>query len=179
MADPVSIASIGLGASGGGSILGAFGAAMSGNSQANMYNYQAGIAQLQSKIALQNRDYELSTGETQAEQYGLRSRFQMGKIRSAQGASGIDVGGPSSSAVRAGQQMVSDLDLATIRNNTARKAYGYETESAVDQAQSQLYGMASSNVKAAIPLNVASSLLGGASSVSSKWLQANQTGIFS
>jgi len=177
MADPVSLTGISMAAQAGGGILGAFGAAQSGKAQQSQLLYQAGIAQLRQKIALQNRDYELQTGETEAEQYGFKSRFEAGRIRAAQGASGIDVGGGSAVAVRAGQRMISDFDMATIRNNAARRAYGYESEAATDEAQAGLYTTAASDVGRATKFNIASSLISGAAGVSSKWLQASQYGI--
>lgn len=175
---PSQIAGAGLGASVGGTILSAFGAAQSGKAQSSMLQYQAGIAQLQKQVALQNRDYALGAGEQEALSYGLRARNRMGAITAGQGASGIDVGGASSVAVRKGQQTITDLDTATIRNNAARRAYGYETEAAVDEAQSGLYSRAASNVRKATGVNVAASLLSGAGSVSSKWLQGQTAGIW-
>lgn len=158
-----------------GTVLSAVGAAQSGAAQAQMYQYQAGIAQYRSAIDLQNRDYTLAAGETEAAQYGLKARNVAGKILATQGASGIDVGSGSSVAVRQGQQLVTDLDMATIRNNTARKAYGYEVEATTDTAQAQLYSASAENVSKATPLNVASTLLTGSSSVASKWLQYGST----
>ena len=175
---PTAIAGAGLGASVGGTILSAFGAGQKGKAEAGMLQYQAGIAQLQKQIALQNRDYALSAGDQEALSYGLRARNRMGAIRAGQGASGIDVGGDSAVAVRKGQQTITDLDTATIRNNAARRAYGYETEAAVDEAQSGLYSRAASNVRKATGINVAASLLSGAGSVSSKWLQGRTAGLW-
>lgn len=175
---PTNIGGAGIGASVAGTILSAFGAGQSGKAQERMLQYQAGVAQLQKQIALQNRDYELNVGETEAAKYGMGSRFLRGKILSAQGASGIDVGSGSAVDVRAGQKEVSDIDMATIRNNAARKAYGYEVEAATDEAQSGLYTRAAADVKKATGVNIASSLLSGVSSVSSKWLQGNTVGLW-
>lgn len=172
---PTQVAQAGMGAGVGGTLLSAFGALTSGNAQASQYSYQAGIAQMQKKVALQNRDYVLAAGETEAAQYGLKTKNIAGKIVAGQGASGIDIGGASSVAVRQGQQLITDMDMAQIRNNTARKAYGYTVEAATDQAQSDMYSAAASNVKKAIPFNIAASLLSGTSSVASKWLQYKST----
>lgn len=172
--DPVSLGVMAV--AGGG--LSAFGAYQSGQAQAGQQDYQAGMAQFQKKIALQNRDYTLATGETEAANYGLRARNTMGKIVASQGASGIDVGGGSSKAVQAGQQFIADRDLVQIRNNSARKAYGYEVEAATDEAQSGAYSAAASNTRSAIPINVASSFLSSATSVASKWTQGQSAGLW-
>jgi hypothetical protein len=180
MAAPVAMMSMAsMAASAGGSILGASGASRQGEAQAQAYAYQAGVAEMRKKIALQNRDYSLATGETEAQSFGLRARNTMGKIEAAQAASGMDVGSGSTVEVRKGQQKVTDLDMAQIRNNAARKAYGYMVDAETEGAQAEMYRTAESNTRDAIPYNVASSLLSGATSVSSKWLQGNQAGAFS
>lgn len=176
MAAPVAIASMAM--SVGSSLLGAAGAKRQGEAQAQTLAYQAGVAEMRKKVALQNRDYALAAGETEAQSFGLRARNTMGKIRAAQAASGMDVGSGSAVEVQKGQQKVTDIDMAQIRNNAARKAYGYSVDAAGEEAQANLYRMGESNVREAIPYNVASSLLSGATSVSSKWLQGNQAGVW-
>lgn len=177
MADPVTIAGIGMGAQAGGSLLSFLGAKREGAAQQQMFQYQSGIAQLNKKIALQNRDYALAVGEEEAGRYGMKARATAGTILARQGASGIDVGGKSSTDVRAGQHQIAEMDLATIRNNAARRAYGYTTEAAMDDAQSGLYEMAGSNAKQASKIKAAGSLISGVAGVSDKWLQAKSVGL--
>lgn len=178
MADPISAMAIGgMGMSAGGSILGAFGKGTEDASKGAMYGYQSGMAELRRKIALQNRDYSLQTGEDQAFRYGLKAKQEMGKIAVHQGASRIDVSSGSSADVRASQKYVTDLDAATIRNNAARKAYGYEVEAMKEGAQRDIYSFAQQGTKDAAFFDVAGSLLGGASSVSDKWMQARSAGV--
>ena len=176
MAAPVAIG--GMIASGAGGILNAFGAASSGRAQAQMYQYQSGIAQFNKMVALQNRDYASAQGEEEAVNTGLAGRFRQGRVRADLAASGVDVNSGSASAVQASQKEITDRDVATVRNKAARVALGYATEAEQDSMQSSLYSMSAKNVREAIPLNVASSLVSGASSVSSKWMQASQAGIF-
>lgn len=161
-----------------GSILSAFGAVSSANAQAGMYNYQAGVSQLNSQIALQNRDLSLAAGQTQEQQYGMQARARLGEIRAGAGASGIDVGSGSKAAVQTGQQVVTGIDQATIYNNAARKAYGYEVESATDVAQAGAYTAAATNAKAAGGINALASLVTGAGSVASKWTQGTSSGMY-
>ena len=171
MADPFSLAAVSMGATVAGTGISAAGNLMKGNAQAGMYGYQAGIAQLNQKIALQNRDYAYATGESEAAKYGMAARQRMGSIVAHQGASGLDIGGGSATQVREGQQFVTGIDLATIRNNAARRAYGFEVEATQDAAQSQLYTKAASDAKTAGSIGAVASLVSGAASVSDKWLQ--------
>ncbi len=178
MAAPGVIGGIGLAASIGGSLLSAKGEKQKAAATSQMYTYQAGIADLNRRIALDNRDYSIYAGGEAAKRYGMKSAQEAGSIKAKQGASGVDVGGGSSVEVQKGQKTVSDLDMATIRNNASRKAYGYELEAATAEKQTQMYTAASSNSLEAGNIAAAGSLISGVSSVSSKWLQGNQVGLW-
>lgn len=176
MAAPVAVAGIGMTALGG--ITQAFGAEQQGAAQAAMYNYQAGIAQMNAQIAKQNADYETALGEVQAQQQGMKTRAEIGETRAAQGAGGLDVNTGSNLAVRASEAELGAQDQAMIRSNAARRAYGQMVEAAQDTAQSNVDMMAASNAKQAADINAFSSILGAGSSVSSKWMQASSLGLF-
>jgi len=178
MADPVTLTAVSMGMSAGGGILNAFGANQKGKSAQAMYNYQAGVADFRRKIALQNRDYSLQVGEDTAERYGIKAAATKATTKAVAGASGIDVGSGSKAEVAKSEQKVANMDMATIRNNAARRAYGYEVEATGEAAQAGAYRAAGVNARRASQFDVASSLLSGASSVASKWYQASSAGIF-
>lgn len=173
MAGPISI-----GASIVGTGLSMFGAQRQAQSTSQMYSYQAAIAAFNKQIDLQNRDFALAQGETQAGQIGMRGAQRYGQIRAAQGASGFDVGSGSNVAVRDSQRMVTQMDEQQIRRNAAQVAYGYEMKAEGEGLQSDLYSHASSDALSAGRLNVMSSLVSGIGSVSSKWMQGSMTGLF-
>lgn len=179
MADPVSaMAAVGVGSKIGGAIMGASGAAFSGKAQRNMYGYQSGMALVNKSIAEGNADYTRKVGEINAGESGLKSRFQMGKITAAQGASGLDVNRGSAPDVRAGQQMIAQTDQSIIRASAARRAYAYDNEALKYGSESDLDIMSAKVTGKATKLNIASSLLGGASSVADKWTQGKSVGLF-
>lgn len=178
MADPASLAAISIGLSAGGSAISAFGASSKGKAAQQMYNYQAGMADFRKKIALQNRDYALQVGEDTAARYGMKAAATQATTQAVSGSSGIDVGSGSKAAVIKSEQKIAAMDMATIRNNAARRAYGYMVEAEGEGAQANLYKMAGANAKKAAQFDVASSLIGGATSVASKWYQGSSAGIF-
>lgn len=178
MTKPSAIGGAGIGLDIFGTMLSAFGARDAGNAKADLFAYQAGIADLRRKIALQNRDFAIQQGGEESVRYGMKSRFEFGNIEAAQSASGLDIGSGSAVAVREGHRRISDIDLATITNNAARRAYGYETEAAYEGAQGELYRMAERQTREAVPKQMLTSLISGASSVSSKWLQGRQVGLW-
>ena len=174
--NPASMASTSIGASAGSSILGVFGNLAKGKAESSMYQYQAGVAQFNQKIAEQNRDYAYAAGEQEANRYGMKARQQIGQTRATQGASNLDVNSGSAAAVQDSEHDVAKMDMGTIRNNAARTAYGYSVEAAKYSADTGMYSAAASNSSKAGLLNAFGSILGGVSSVSSKWLQASQSG---
>jgi hypothetical protein len=170
---------IGLGATLFGGFEQAKGAAQLGAAQQSMYNYQAGVAEINAKIAKQNEDYERNLGELQAQQYGMAARGRMGQILSAQASSGLDVNTGSAKSVRESAGLVAHMDLDQIRSNAAKAAYNYDVQSTQYENQAQLYRMGGENAAAAAKINVESSIIGTASSVATKWLQASNLGMFS
>ena len=126
MAGPV--AAIGLGSTVLGGITGAFGSIFGGQAQAGAYNYQAGIAEMNAQIARQNAAYETALGEQKAQESGLKTRAQISQTRATQGASGLDVNSGSGAEVRKSEFVLGDYDQSVIRNNAARRAYGFEVE---------------------------------------------------
>ncbi len=177
MADPFTLAVIGIGSTIASTGMNVIGGLMGNQAKAQELAYQSAIATANQKIAQQNADYALQSGEKQAQIYGMRAGQQAAAIRVRQGSSGIDVGSGSSVDVQKSQELVKDIDLNQIRTNAARVAYGYQTEGATAGAQAEMYAKASGNVSAAAPFAAAGSILSGVGSVSSKWIQASQSGV--
>lgn len=173
------LGAIGAGASAAGGIVGAIGNLISGGSSKAMYDYQSGIAQMNKKISLQNADYARSVGETEAQTSGMKTRFTLGKIVSGQAGGGLDVNSGSNQRVQEGEQAIGTHDEAVIRSSAAKRAYGYEVEAATDEAQSQVYKMAGKNAQTVGEIGAATSILGSASSVAGKWLDASRVGLYS
>jgi hypothetical protein len=181
MADPTAagVGAVGLGSSILGSLFQASGAKASANAQAGQLTYQAGIANLNAQIAQQNASYAQLQGEESAAKYGIGARQTAGHIIANQAASGLDVRSGSAKQVQESQHTISTIDQNQIRENASKVAYDYETQAAGAKAQATLDTMGAANVKQAGNINVASSLIGGAGSVATKWLQASQMGLFS
>lgn len=167
-----------MGASAGGGLLSAVGSIFSGQSQKKQYDYQSAVARLNADIDRQNAEWELTRGEQEAGQYGMKAAQQFGAIRTAQGASNLDVNSGSALAVQGSQRKITAMDEATIRSNAAKTAYDYTVRAAADENQAKLYSAAGENARTAGYIGAASSIIGTAGSVSSKWLQAKTAGIY-
>jgi hypothetical protein len=168
----VAIASLAVGAVGAG--VGAYGAIQSGEAQQAAANYQAQVARNNATIAGQNAAYATAAGNAQAEQSTMKTNAVVGAMMAGQAASGIDVGSGSALDTRTSQKEVGALEVGTIRNQAAWKAYGYQTQSMSDTAQAGLDTAQGSAAATAGDIGGVSSVLGGAASAGSKYAQWQQ-----
>lgn len=173
-----AIGAVGIGSSLAGGALSAYGAEKQGQATQQMYNYQAQVARINANIDKQNSDWTLHQGEVQAEQYGMKAAQQQGAIRTTQAATNLDVNSGSNLRVQQSQQKITDIDLGQIRANAGKTAYDYRTKATMDTNQASLDVIAGENAKTAGDINAAASILGTVSSVSSKWMQGKQVGMF-
>lgn len=178
MADPVTLGMMSLATTAIGGGISAFGAQKAGAATQQMYNYQAGVARINSQIDKQNQEYALNQGEAEAQRYGLKAGQRMGEIKVAQAASNLDVNSGSAVDVRDSQHKVSEMDMTQIRSNAAKTAYDFDVKSVMDLNQASLDVMAGQNAKIAGDIKAAESFIGTASSVSSKWMQGQQAGMW-
>jgi hypothetical protein len=147
------------------------GSAMQGYSQYQYANYQAQVARNNQVIANQNASLALQQGQRAEETQRLRTGQLMGNIEAQQGASGVVGTSGSSLNVRSSAAETGELDAETIRYNANLSARNFMYQGQMAGAQAGLYSSMGE-------WGVANSLLGGASSVSSKWLSYQQSGIF-
>lgn len=172
MADPVSAIGIGsMAVSAGGGIFSAFGNKAASDAKADAYMYQAGVADVNRRISLENADYARKVGDVEQQQYGMKAAQQRSQILTGQSGRGIDVTQGMPAMVRESQEDISTFDQAMIQHNAARKAYGYEVEASKYAAESEMQKRAAANTKKAGETSMIGSLIGTAGSVASKWLQ--------
>ncbi len=176
--DPVSWGAAGIASTILGGGLSAFGAASEGSSNKSMYNYKAGMALTNAQIATRNAEFTRDQGEKKAGYAGIQGAQKIGQIRAGQAAGGIEVGSGTGANVIAGQEWANREDQANIRDNSIRKAYGFDVEASNKRQEAAMDVRAGENAEKAGYLKAAGSILGTASSVASKWSQGNSLGIW-
>lgn len=157
----------------------AYGSIKQGDAQASAANYQAAVAQQNQQLADQNAKVALEQGQQQEAAKREQSAQMISAQRATTAAFGIDPNHGSSARIQGDTAALGELDAATIRNNAARTAYGYTTQGINFGEQASLLQSQASSASAAGALGAFSSIVGGASSVSSKWTQFNTQGVFS
>lgn len=126
-----TLALAGAGASAAGSVIG-------GVSQANAAAYQGQVAANNATTARRNAAYSASATAAQTEEAGLKARQQQGAVRTGIAANGLDVNSGSAVDVQQSQREISGLDTANVGARGAEQVYGYRTQAAGYQAQSEL-----------------------------------------
>ena len=175
MASPVAaLAGSGV-ASVGGSVISALGGLSQGQSQSNLYNYQAGVALQNANLKKQDANYAFATGGVEEQETGLRARAQVGATKAGFGAGNISTTSGSADKVIGSEIKIGQQNEGIVSANAAKRAYGFEVGAAMDQAQAGVDYAAAKYSKEAGTLGAISSIIGGAGSVSSKWLQASQS----
>ena len=170
-ADPALAAAQGLQYGRVGTELAAAGQVFGGIGQGQQLLYGAGVAGANAKIALANADAARQAGAYAESASKLRYGQLIGEQKAGQAASGFDVAGQSAQGVRAGTQMVGDMDAAMIHYNAARQAYGEEVQAMSLKAQAQADRLGAVGAITGGLARGAGSLLGGAAGLSEKWAQ--------
>lgn len=173
-----TLAAISIASSVGGGILGAFGANTKADAEQSMYNYKSQVAKNNSIIAERNATEAVAAGEIAGQTNDMRTRAKVGDALVAQAANGLDVGSGTNVNVRDSIQSLGHLDTLTILHNALKQSTGFKSQAMNFTAESALDTAAGQNSRTAGDYNVATSLLGGATSVSDKWMKFNRAGIF-
>jgi hypothetical protein len=139
--------------------------------------YQAQVARNNQIIAQQNASVATAAGAQKARNQDIKTAQIVGAEEAAQGASGIDVNSPSETDVRKSTLQTGRLDTLTTAYNAYLQGRGAVTQATSFGEQAALDTAAAKNATTAGTFGVASSLLGGASSFSDKWLSYQLKGV--
>lgn len=175
--DPGTLAVITLATTAAAAGTSAYGAHQAGQAGKAAYTYQAQVAKNNKVIADRNAEYALATGETEAQMKGMKTAQDLGNAKTIQAASGLDVNSGSPLEVREQIASMGSFDEMMIRSNAQRKSYAAKVEGTNQQAQADISTMAGRQAETAGTIGSFSSLLGGASSVSDKWMKFKAAGI--
>jgi hypothetical protein len=167
-----------LGATAVGGLMQANAAKAQARSQAAASAYQAQIARNNALYAQQNATYTREKGAADAEINDRRVRAAVGAEVAQQGASGFDVNSGSPLDLRASTASLGRYDTLNIKNNAELNARAYDIEAKGQTANANLLQAQSASQKKAGTISYLSSLIGTASSVSSKWMDYQKSGVF-
>lgn len=163
----IAIASLAVGAVGAG--VSAIGAINAAHAQSEAADYNAKIAAQNQQLANQNATQAGLAGEQQAAMSEQKTRAEVGAIKAASAAGGVDVNSGSAVDVRSSAAELGELNAITIRSNAAKQAYGYETQATGSGNQATLDTLQGSNATTAGEIGAGSTLLGGLGSAGANY----------
>ena len=149
----------------------ALGNILTGVGGAQQAGYMARVAQTNAAIERANAAASVSAGNYSEEMSKLRTGSLVGSQRAAQGANNVDVNMGSAAAVQASTRTVGAMEAAMIHYNAAREAYGHQVQAVGLQSQAALYRRAGLGALEEAGYKSASTIIAGASSLSSKAAQ--------
>lgn len=126
-----------------------------GSYEAAAFDRNASLAEAQAADAL-------ARGGVAAGIRGRQVRSEVGSARAAMAASGIQLDTGSALDVQADIDALGALDVATIRNNAAREAWGYRTQASDLTQRGILSRLAAENAAAGLDDDQITTLLTGA-----------------
>lgn len=172
----IGVASLAMGAVS--TAMSAYGAQQQANAQAQAAQYQAQVALNNQKIAGQYAQQAIADGENKVAAKQEQTSQMIGAQRAAMAANGVQLDSGSPLRLQEDTAKLGNVDALTIRNNAAREAYGYQLQGVSYGQQAQLDEATASNAVTAGNLNMFSSIVGGASSIGSKWIDFKKGGVF-
>jgi hypothetical protein len=152
--------------------------------QASSQRYQAQVAANNAIIQERNARAAIDAGNVAAQNKLRETAQTQSKTRAAMAANGLDTTSGTSLDILGDEAKLGTLDTLTIRHNADKAAYDYRIGGMSDTAQSDLYTMGAKNSVQAGQIarstgntNAMTSLLSGATSLSSKFLNWQQEGL--
>lgn len=173
-----TLAAASLASSIGGGILGVFGADKKADAESAAYAYKAQVARNNAIIAERNATAAREAGAVKGQINDLKTKSLIAQQLVTQAASGLDVNTGTAVNVRESTHDVGRLDTLTIIANAGKEAVGYLTQAAGFQAEAQLNEASGKYAREAGDINIMSSLLGSATSVTDKYVGFKTKGVF-
>lgn len=166
-----AMAGVGMVSSALGGIVQAAGDIYQGEAQANMLRYQAGVADINKNIQLQNAAYATAVGEDKAEISGMATRDLLGQTRAAEGQGNVRTDTGSAAAVQRSEIEIGQENQGIIRAESAKEAYNARVGAMQEGVRAAIFRQGATTALQASKIAAVGSVLGGASSFSSKWAQ--------
>jgi hypothetical protein len=146
------------------------GAMMQGQATSASDVFQSMVAMQNAQIEDQNAQWTMRAGEQNTYNAGLENRQQVGKIKSAQSASGVDVNSGSFVQARQSVENAGLTNEQNIEGMAAQKAYGFEQQAAADRAQAIFDNLSARESMMGAKVSANASLLDAGAHAAAQWL---------
>lgn len=149
--------------------LGVVGAIQEGQAAQQQADYQRAVARNNAIIAEQKAQDALERGQVEESRQRLRTLHAVSSSRANAAARGVVVDQGSALDIAQDIAMFGEQDALTIRSNSLREARAFRQQATDFTAQQGLLKAQGQSAGRQAALDATSSLVGGATSVASKW----------
>jgi hypothetical protein len=154
-----------------------FGSSKSSGAESKMLAYQSQVAANNAAVQRQNAQAAIAAGMYDESRLRTEVGATIGAGRVAAAASGVDVGIGSPVQIAETTGIVGDLDAAMLRYNAARRAFGLSMDADFLDQESGMLAQGVKDAKTGGLIGIAKSILGGASSLTTRWQQYKKAGV--
>ncbi|WP_021167485.1 hypothetical protein SOV_17400 [Sporomusa ovata DSM 2662] len=133
------------------------------------YNSQAEANDANARIAQQQAQDSVARGQVQEDQQRQKAARFKAQQKAAFAATGVDSTSGSSLEVLTDTAFGSEMDAANIRYNAGQEALGFRQQANNYTYQARSDRAAASNAKTAGKWQMASTLIGGATTIADRW----------
>lgn len=163
---------LGIGLQAIGALTGAVGSFYSAKSTISSLEFQASMAEINSRMAERGAQSVLDAGQRQVGALTLKAGQLKSAQRTAMAANGIDLGVGNAAEVQASTDIMKEIDKNTLEANAIRSAWGYRTQ-AVSMENEAIVKRGTAGQISPFT-NAASSLLSNAGAVAGNWYMLNK-----
>lgn len=162
-----SLATTSLAMQGAGAASSAIGAYASAQGQKSLLNTQADMDEINARLAEASARSALMAGQRQEQTIQLNTAQIGGAQRAAMAANGVDLGTGSAAEVQASTKIMGEIDADTAHANAVRAAFGYRTQATNYQNDALMRRASAGSISPLV--SATTSLLGSAGTVASSW----------
>jgi len=152
----------------------AVGSVQQSKAQQAQARYQEGVARNNEILARRAADDARERGRIEEMNARIRTSQLVGRQRASLAANGVDVGSGSAIDLITDTFKIGETDALTIRANAERDAAAYLAQAGNFQGEAGLYKSSASNIRGALPFELAGTALSTAGSVAGQWYNWQQ-----
>ena len=149
----------------GGALLNGIGKVVEGRANAKALEFQAGISEMNRRIAEAQAERSLERGAVEQQEVDFTNLAHMGQQRAIQGSSGVAINSGSAVKARANAAVLARLDALRVREGAAQEAYGHRVSALGFKMDTELKMKGAKQSRVAGWLGAAGSLITGAARV--------------
>lgn len=145
-------------------------------SQKSSLNFQAGIADINARMAEQSAQQELQRGEREYQNVRLRTASLKSRQRVSMAANGVDLGVGTAVQIQTGTDIMGEIDAKTVESDAVKRAWGFRTQATQYKTDASMKRSSASGIDPGMA--AFSSLVTEGAKIGSSYMGMKKAGLF-